>query len=68
MDNVIQLSNNWALGGYDKGQSIMSLPEQKNPRRREARAGKFVQGNRQALESGRLRMHFLSQTQQCRGQ
>ena len=55
-------------GRYDKGQSIMSLLEQKNPRRTEVQAGKFVQGNRQALESGRWRMHFPSQTQQCRGQ
>ena len=55
-------------GWYDKGQSIMSLLEQKNPRRTEVQAGKFVQGNRQALESGRWRMHFPSQTQQCRGQ
>ena len=55
-------------GRYGKGKSIMSLLEQKNPRRTEVQAGKFVQGNRQALESGRWRMHFPSQTQQCRGQ
>ena len=55
-------------GWYDKGHSMMFLQEQKNPRRTEVQAGKFVQGNRQALESGRWRMHFPSQTQQCRGQ
>ena len=55
-------------GWYDKGHSMMFLLEQKNPQRTEVQAGKFVQGNRQALESGRWKMHSLSQTQQCRGQ